>query len=224
MSRLIASLTLMSLSAVALLAWQTAPSQLQLAAGSHPLVFAMMLAHASVPAGVELRASDAKPRGRPDFGFRTEPAITTAALADAFNVTHIDYRATLSDGVLVIRPTGPTAPFLDRPSGIGRVEVTGVMEAARQLFAGLDPRLAAPGGRISSGINLDPSQSGDDVRLVLDGTGRTVIDVLNQIARQSGKVWFVEDSDDPKQPNVVRFGFLHPGGSSTGIDVTAGRK
>lgn len=224
MSRLIASLILVAWSGVALSVWQSAPSQLRLAAGSHPLVFAMMLAHASVPAGVELRASDATPRGRPDFGFKREPVITTAALADAFNDTRTDYSAALSDGVLVIRPTGSRASFLDRPSGIGRVEVTGVMNAARRLFAGLDPALAASGGTIGSAINLDPSQRGDDVKLVLDGTGRPVIDVLNQIARQSGKVWFVEDSDDPKQPNVVRFGFLHPGGSSTAVDVTAGRK
>lgn len=224
MWRVVVSIILLACASVALPHAQSVPPQLQRAARADPLVFGMMLAQSSLPAGMELRAADATPRGRPDFSVKSDAGITTAALADVFNGSRNDYRAALSDGVLVIRPTGPRALFLDRQSGIGRVEVTGVMNAARKVFAELDPSLAAPGGTIGSAINLDPSERGDDVALVLDGTGRTVIDVLNQIAKQSGKVWFVAESAHPEAPDVVRFGFLHAGGASTAVEVSVARK
>lgn len=222
MSKLLVALMMLAPVSLSLRDAQTVPSQLRLATRADPMAFSMMLAHASVPAGVELRATDATPRSKPDLSFKPEPRMSLSDLVDAFNAGRADYRAAAIEGVLVIRPAAAKASYLDQPSGVGKLEVTGVLNAVRKVFAGLEPSLAT-GGVLGSYIGVNSDQRGDDVALVLDGTGRTVLDVLNQIAKQSGKTWFVVSSPDERSPTVLKFGVMHPGGSSSIIEI-AGRR
>jgi hypothetical protein len=98
---------------------QAAPAALRVGAEADPFVFAMLLAHASVPSGVVLPESATQhPPGPPDFTFKRDPTISTEELAKAFNARHPQYRATLIDDVLVVGPASGLPSYLDK---IGRV-------------------------------------------------------------------------------------------------------
>jgi len=75
------------------------PSAFLLEATRDPIVMLMLLAHAKVPAGLEVHVSDQAPRTRPDFQFAREPGVPVEALVTAFNARHGDYRAEMIDGV-----------------------------------------------------------------------------------------------------------------------------
>jgi hypothetical protein len=200
---------------------QTAPSALQVAAAGDPYVFAMLLAHASVPSGIVLPYSATRhPPGPPDFGFRREPAIPIEGLAKAFDARHLQYRSVLLDGVLVIGPAAGLPEYLNRNSGLRPMEITGVMEATRRVLAALDPAFGKTGGGIlGSRLSLDAEQSGESVRIFFDGTERRVVDALNTIARQARRTWIVVTTDEEEAPELLRVGFIHQGGASTGFDL-----
>lgn len=197
------------------------PAALLQESGRDPFSLLMLLTAASVPAGLEVRSADATPRGgQPDFHFDREPLVSLPELVDVFNARHSEYRATIIDGVFVMRPADRTAAYLDSPTSIGKLKVTGVMMAGRRVFASLDPRLVAGGGILGSYINLDSAQAGEDLVISLDGQGRLVIDLLNQIASQSRRGWMVITTDDDRSPEVLKFGFMHRGGASTAVGIT----
>jgi hypothetical protein len=200
---------------------RAAPAALRVGAEGDPFVFAMLLAHASVPSGVVLSESATQhPPGPPDFTFKRGPTISTEELAKVFNARHPQYRAVLIDDVFVIGPAGGLPSYLNRTSGLQRMEIVGVMSATRRVLAALDPAFARKeGGILGSTINLDAEQRGDSTRIVFDGTERRVIDGLNTIAKQAGRTWLVVTSDDVKEPGHLKVGFMHPGGASTLQDV-----
>lgn len=196
------------------------PSALLVAAQQSPLELVMALADASVPAGLELLSSDRLPRRKPAFDVEPRPTVGLTDLRQAFNTRHADYRAAVLDDVLVVRPTRRTAAYLDQDSNLEPIVITGVMAAARKIFADLDPALARPGGLAGSAINLDPQERGEYTDVSLDGRGRKVIDVLNQLAKQSQRAWVVITSNDDRPPRVLEFGLIHRGGSSTRVSLS----
>ena len=188
----------------------TVPSSL-LVAASQPLVdFAFALADASIPAGLEIRESDDEPPLRPAFNIDPKQRVPLNDLVTTFNVHRHDYRAVvMHGGVMVIRPVERKVPFLDGPSPISQeVTVTGLMAAARRVFAALDPRLTGP-------VLNSIGHKGDDIPVALDGSGgRTVMDTLNQILTQApGRVWVVTTREEPDGLRVISFGLIEAGGS-----------
>ncbi len=201
------------------------PAALLDSANRSPVAVLMQLADAAVPAGLEIRASDPwQPRRKPDFALPREPMVPATALVDAFNAAHADYRAAVRDGVIVIRPIGRHAAYLDAPSTVGHVTVLGVMKAGRDIFAGLDPAVNSPGGILGS-IMATPEEAGETTQISLDGHGRANMDLLNDLVRQRPSGWYVVSSDDAGPARVLKFGFMSVRGVSAEIDLSSrGRK
>ncbi len=123
------------------------------------------------------------------------------------------------DGVVVVRPIGPKAPYLDSPSNVELKTVNGLSKAASHIFAGLDPRLNAGGGVAGSFVNSSPDQRGEFSAVVLDGRGHSVVEVLNQLATQSGRGWVVETREDNGGARVRSFGLIHHQGVITRVGL-----
>lgn len=207
-----ASLAALVLAAAA--GWQastTVPSALMSSGARSPTEFAISLAVASVPSGLEVRESDdgpPSPRAALVPGFGEKVPVSQAL--SVFNAQRQDYRARITDGAIVIRPLHGTAAYLDKSSDIpAATKVVGVMAAARRIFVALAPELGGP-------IAVSGSRKGEDLPLVLDGSGgRTVIDTLNQIVAQApGRAWVVTTRQDPDGGvRVTAFGFIEGDGS-----------
>jgi len=189
----------------------TVPSPLITMAQRPPWEFAMLLANASVPSGLEVRDIDVvRPLKRPNFALDRSVNIPVADLIKAFNSQHTDYHAELANGVFVVRPTVRPARFLDQPSHLtSPIVATGLMGAARRLFAPLDPSLASGLGTTGSFVNASPDDLGENIPISVNGD-RNVIDSLNQIVLQSPRTWYVVTT---KRQNgetlIIRFGFIH---------------
>jgi hypothetical protein len=192
------------------------------AADLDPMPFVMMLAQAGIPAGLEVRASDEIPRGKPNLQFTNNQMVTLIEVVAAFNSRHIGYRAELREGVFVIRPVQNRAAYLDRPSSIGHVTVSGPMSAAGKIFAPLNPTLNGTGGTLGSSINVAGTQMGENTLIDINGHGRTNEQLLNEVVRQSPRAWIVTTNGDA-EARVVKVGFMHPGGAATFVDVDATR-
>lgn len=188
----------------------TVPSTLLAQAGRSPREFTALLAAASVPSGLEIKEADAAYSGQAaSSSADAAPRSPVSQLVSAFNAAHPDYRATLMNGVFVIRPVDGVAPFLDQPSAItSAVTVTGRMAAARRIFAALDPDLL--------GVVLNSlGHEGEDASIVLNGAGgRTVIDTLNQVVMQSPSAWLVTTRKEGNQSRIVSFGLIRKDGGS----------
>jgi hypothetical protein len=188
----------------------TVPASL-LVAASHSLVdFAYALANASIPAGLEIKESDDGPPLGPAVNIDPKQRIPLNDLVATFNAHRHEYRAVVMSGdVIVIRPVKGMVPFLDGPSPISQeVTVTGLMAAARRVFAALDPGLNGP-------VLNSMGHKGDDISVALDGGGgRTVMDTLNQIVTQApGRVWVVTTREEPDGQRVISFGLIEAGRS-----------
>jgi hypothetical protein len=181
-----------------------------------PWEFAMLLANASVPSGLELLdIDDVRPLKRPDFSLDRTAKIPANDLVKAFNSQHSDYHATLMDGVFVIRPVVRPVRFLDQPCALNSpIVVTGLLSAARRLFAPLDPSLSNGLGTTGSFVNAAPDELGENIPITVDGD-RRVIDNLNQIVRQSPRTWYVVTKSRPdNERRIIRFGFIHSQGAT----------
>ena len=189
----------------------TVPSALLAAASQSLVEFGFALADASIPAGLEMKELDDGPPLRPAVEIDPKQRVPLDGLVTTFNAQHRDYRAVvMRGGVMVIRPAKGRLSFLDEPSAISqKITVTGLMAAARQVFDALDPGLA------SRPILNSMERKGDDIPVVLDGTGgRTVMDTLNQIVTQApGRVWVVTTREEPDGVRVVSFGLMEAGRS-----------
>jgi len=188
----------------------TVPASLLGPATASPIEFAAALAKASIPAGLEIHESDDVFAAvwPPDFQLDVRRKVPVTQMLKAFNDARQDYRASVTPaGVVVIRPVERRHPFLDTASDISApLTVTGVMRAARRIFTALEKRLAGP--HAGSG-----SLRGEDIPIVLNGSGRTVIDTLNQIvAHAPGRAWVVTTRSDGDYQRVIQFGFLEGDG------------
>jgi hypothetical protein len=174
-----------------------------------PLEIAFLLADASVPCGIELReADDVYPELPSKPALDRSRRVPIEDFVRAFNSARRDYRASLTDATIVIRPTTGILPFLDSPSAIAEpVTVTGTMDALRRVFSPLDSRLLGP--TIGTGIGSEVAKNLTRP-FVLDGSGgRRVIDTLNQIARQVPGAWQTTTRDVNGTPKMVAFGFIY---------------
>lgn len=202
------------------------PSSLLVVARRSPWELAMLLANASVPSGLELRdIDDVPPLNRPDFNLARTPRVPASDLVRAFDSQHSDYRAILIDGVFVIRPVDRPVRFLDEPSSLtSPIAVTGILTAARRIFSPLDPALSDGRGIMGSFINVPPEELGENLPITVDG-GRRVIDDLNQIVRQSARMWYVVTRRRPDNEwQIVRFGFIQTQGVTIDQGLSLPRK
>jgi hypothetical protein len=189
-------------------------------AGLSPVTVVMLLANARVPSGLEVRASEPwQPRSMPDFDAPALPEVSGDTFVRAFNTAHADYQAAIQTGAIVIRPVGRHASYLDAPTTVGLMVVDGVMAAARKIFARLDPTVDGPGAILGS-YGISPAEAGEAAPISLDGYGQTTVDLLNQVVTESPRAWYVVISDDSGPARIIRFGFVHAHGSSTGIDLS----
>ena len=170
------------------------------AAAQRPLIqFAAALARAGLPAGLEFREGDEglsdvrvpSPSGAP---------VSLQDVARAFEKHHAAYRAVVMGKVLVMRPRSNRRDYLDEPSHIDApTKVTGIMAASRRVFAPGWPAL------LHDVIANSYGTPGEDVEVVLDGRGRKVVDMLNEIVLQVPKhVWLVSTT----RGRLTTFGFL----------------
>jgi hypothetical protein len=188
------------------------PSYVVAAARRAPLELAYALAEESVPTGIEIRESDVAVHARVSHG-EGDRTVTLSAVAQAFNEHHREYRASVSDGVFVIRLADSIPRFLDEPSTlVNPVVVTGVMDAERAIFAQLDPRLRGPA--IGGGIGA-VAGAGLRARVSLDGRGKSVAQTLNEIVRQVPGAWQVTTFQVGREWRVAAFGFIYPDRSSS---------
>lgn len=197
------------------------PAALASAARGRPIEFAMLLAHASIPVGLEVYGSDRDPRTMPDWrSIRGDEMVPLAVVIAAFNESHGDYGAELMDGVLVIRPLARRAPFLDQPLMVSDLEVTGVETALRKMFKPIDPTLDAGGGILGS-RSVTPEEAGDFMTVRFT-PGKTVLQTLNELAIQTGHGWKVvtTGSEEKKGASQIVFaGFLHRRSITSGIQI-----
>jgi hypothetical protein len=191
-----------------------APVSVQQAASADPLSFVLVLAEAGIPAGLELRdadrrqASSMRPMTREQMS--AEPTVPLEGVLAAFNQSHPDYRAEVVDGVVVVRPVTGRSGYLDSFAPNRTLSGQGLMRIAEKVFAPLDSRLDQPGGRIGStlspiGVTVD---RGEGLDLAIEARGRTVLSVLNELARH-GHPWLVVTSSERKGSPITRYGFAH---------------
>ncbi|HKE84829.1 MAG TPA: hypothetical protein VKB50_13805 [Vicinamibacterales bacterium] len=197
------------------------PASVATEAKGHPMAFAMLLADAAVPVGIEIAAADRRPPTRPEFERRTASAAIDTVL-NTFNGAQRGYLAQPVNDVVVITPARGSS-YLKRRLDLAPEDlvVSGAMAAIRKVFAPLDPELDRPGATLGSTF-VDPAQSGRD-RTITFTPGGTVLDALNEIAKQSGQGWFVATEERPghTEPEITAVGLIHRGGASTQIPVTS---
>ena len=207
------------------------PTALLGAAASDPKTFVHLLGETKVPAGLEMRQGDFvrasnSPRQwdpaqwTPDRLARQQTVAVDRIVA-TFNEGHEGYRAAIVDGVVVVRPLPRGTSYLDSKPVSGAVAAHGLMRFAEKIFAPLDNHLDRPGGRAGSSIGTlgPPIDRGESVDVSIDATGRTVLEILNAVARQApGHPWLVVSSDTPS-PRPDRFGFLHGQGTTSELPL-----
>jgi len=198
------------------------PRGLLRATGAHPLAFVRLLAESGVPAGIEIKQQD-RMRVAPLEKSEQGPPSTVplSELASAFNAAHADYQASITDGVLIVRPRQIQQDYLDAGAPPRELSGVGLMPVATQLFVPLDSKLQGGAGQAASmlgpiGIEVD---RGEQIPIRVNGSGRTVLQVLNDIALQApGHPWFVATEGQPAK--IIRFGFVHKHGTTTEQSIT----
>jgi hypothetical protein len=187
----------------------TVPEYL-VAATERPLPdFLVLLANASIRAGLELKEADNAPRSAvvPPKGERTQ--IPRDQLVAAFNARRPGYHAAWVGDVLLIRPVLGRMEFLDSPSPIqAPTTIVSLTQALRTIFSPINP---TPPNSVAAG-----SLSGNEAwkawteRFVLDGSnGRTVIDTLNQVTLQHQGAWWVTTRLITDRWQPTEFGFVY---------------
>jgi hypothetical protein len=197
-----------------------APSALSVTAKLRPVEFAMLLANAAIPVGLEVDVADRSPSSMPPFDVAKELSAPAPSVVAAFNSNHRDYRATVLDGVIVIRPSANQASYLTEKIGADELVQTGAMRALQRVFSGLtpNPRLRSEGGLVGSRLGVTGTDAGDYSTVTLR-SGTTVLDALNDIALQSGQGWVVVTAGAGGSAEIVQAGLLHKRGSKSVINL-----
>lgn len=178
----------------------------------HPLTVINYCVTNAIPCGLEVMAVDAPPE---KFAVRSDELselapMTVASVVNAFNERHANYQAKMMDGVVVIRPTRPSV-YIDSNPGLGRIDGRGLMWLAGMVFLPLDPSLAR---RPTVGSVLsrpgDVADRGGDIEMAVDGSGRTVLNILNDIVKRAPThAWLVRTSKE----KILSFGFVNGDGT-----------
>lgn len=89
------------------------------------------------------------------------------------------------------------------------------LRASLRIHRDGDLRRRSIGGVLSSRL-VDAAKSGDDKTITLM-PGGTVVDALNEIARQSGQGWLVITEERPghTEPEITAVGLIHREGTTT---------
>jgi hypothetical protein len=208
------------------------PESLVEAARANPYTFVHLLSQTGVPAGLELREADRPRRGdfRPQWqpeALAKQELISLDDVLAEFNRAQKIYRAEFVSGVVTIRPSERRTTYLDSRGVTDTIRERGLMNFASRLFAPLSSAIQSPtGGRISVlssplGLAID---RGEDVDIELDPTGKTIVQLLNDVvARTAHQAWLIvtADSASPTReaPQVVRFGFIHQYWTTTELPI-----
>ena len=95
------------------------------------------------------------------------------------------------------------------------------MAAIEQIFQRVHPALARRGGgptpRAGNSISGSQDEQGEFHTVTLDGHGRSVLGVLNQVVKQSGRGWLVVT--DRENGRVRSLGLIHRHGAITRVDL-----
>lgn len=195
------------------------PDGVQSVAQGHPMALAMVLVNASVPVGLEVLPSDKLPPSKPDFTIEQKDVSDLAAVVSVFNRSHAQYEAELIEGVVVIRPIARKTTYLDRPIEVGHEAMTGAMLAIRRIFADIVPGGDSPGGILGSRFT-GAEEAGAYVTISLV-TADTVLDAINEVARQAIQGWLVvrAESPDTEEPQILEVGLIHSGGAISVIPL-----
>ena len=190
----------------------TVPSALVLQAGGPPLALAMKLAAAGVPSGLELKEQDFVPPIGIDFEVDRSATVDSAALVNAFNGQHADYRAVQMGGAIVIRPVSRMTQALEINSPVtAPLVVTGAMNALRHILI--------PGSSSSAPvITIGAAAEGGDFTVRLVG-GTRVIDSLNQLVTQHQRAWYVLTREIDRESVVTRAGLIQGNGTINSFDL-----
>jgi len=208
-----------------------APASLIAMRAADPKTFVEVLAHLGVPAGLEIRQADYRRSYTTGQGWHPDdwtreklarqPSVPLDDVVSAFNRRRGDYRATLMQGVVVIRPTRKPAAYLDSKPAFGRMEGQGLDRVAEKIFAPLDSLLDQPGARVGSRLSAVGAEVdfGDALQIAIDARGLSPLDALNRMAAAApGHAWIVVTTDDAT-PRIGRFGFVHRHGATTTMSV-----
>jgi hypothetical protein len=181
------------------------PAGLVVVAGGNPLTFVHYCAELSVPCDLEILETDLARGWSNGSAIRRVGTVPASDVISAFNKTHSDYKAADLDGVILIRPSQQRARYLESIAPVGTLHERGLMTLVEHLFAPLDPALAKPGGRAGSyasptGVGVDV---GEDIELTIQTDGRSVIDILNEMATLApGHPWLVVTTNEAMAPVV----------------------
>jgi len=190
---------------------EPAPGSLIGAARTAPIEFAMLLAHLSVPVGLEVSAADRLPQRMPAFDSRYSTPLPVAEAINLFNASHRNYVAAISEDVVVIRPVADRINYLDVELLRDDVVVTGAINALERIFSPIYPPPESGRGRIGSRL-VDLATGGEYVAVRLSA-GMTVLSALNDLAKQSRLGWVVETDTRQKTKVITWVGLLHGRGS-----------
>lgn len=171
--------------------------------------FLLLVANASIRAGLEVKEADNAPVSRAPRRPRGETTqIPREQLVTAFNARWPGYHAAWVGDVLLIRPVVGRMEFLDSSSPIqAPTTIISLSQTLRTIFSPLRPGLLNPGAGSLSGNEAAKALT---ERFTLDGSnGRTVIDTLNQVTLQHQGAWWVTTRliEDKWQP--IEFGFVY---------------
>jgi hypothetical protein len=185
----------------------TVPEYL-VAATERPLSeFVLLVANASIRAGLEVKEADNAQRGAVVQPKSERIQIPRDQLVDAFNARRPGYHAAWLGDVLLIRPVLGRMEFLDSPSPIqAPTTIVSLTQALRTIFSPIKPR---PPNSVAVGSAMG-NEAGKALteRFTLDGSnGRTVIDTLNQVTLQHPGAWWVTTRliEDTWQPTELGF-------------------
>ena len=169
--------------------------------------FLLLVANASIRAGLEVKEPDNLPVRRPPRPPTGEIMhVPREQLVTTLNARWPGYHASWVGDVLLIRPLMGRIEFLDSPSPIqAPTTIVGLSQTLRTIFSPIKPGLLNPS---TGSLTGNEAAKAFTERFVLDGSnGRTVIDTLNQVTLQHQGAWWVTTrlTDGKWQPAEIGF-------------------
>lgn len=184
----------------------------------HPMTVMHYCVARAIACGLELKESDIL-HGSEIVPVALSPSAHTTAteVVAIFNENNATYRASMTEGVVVIRPAHGTAAYLDSAPGLTKIEGRGLMWLVGNAFIPLDPSFA---GRSGLGSELGPADgtrpdTGEDIYMEIDGSGRSVVSILNEIVRKAPTHAWLVTTDGAPVPTMLRLGIINPGHHSS---------